>query len=455
MLFAERESAVPKPIIQGPYPTFRRLNYEESYLEFEGSTITIPMRGRRLTDKHVGPWMEDEIKLNAFMRLEIFPAYVNNLGTREFQFIIRDWYLYGRSPMLNQLFFGDPRGRKIVTSSSREEGFVPATVTFNVSNNYDVRVLVGDATPDTLFAPARDLKIRNFTSHHQRSWVEREDEPQAWRYALPTQVIYWEMLPVDAVSKIPALQRTLAEKNLGVVIVFHKKPPQEGDFNVLDDSDRLDNLLAVGAVQRLDDRGPATFTAQEPAGLAINRVKLSANTTLSPLVKPHRPLQIRWAFAQGVDPAEVLSRKGEDGRLAGAIRIVSPARSLGTADQGPLPGEPPDSADFPARINYAINYDIAVNRVPFVEDQAGIATAVGASEVPPRDVVVAFDKPHLGHVADQYLEFGPGHCTGMHEISQTEYDENVNFARYWRTVPLDPDDSGWEPFKDFDPKTQY
>jgi hypothetical protein len=60
-----------KPIISGPYKTFRRLNTEETFLEFERSTITIPMKGRRSPNE---PWMEEEIKLKAFMRLEIYPG---------------------------------------------------------------------------------------------------------------------------------------------------------------------------------------------------------------------------------------------------------------------------------------------------------------------------------------------------------------------------------------------
>ncbi|HEX8534377.1 MAG TPA: hypothetical protein VF662_09430 [Allosphingosinicella sp.] len=38
---------MPKPIIQGPYRTFRRLNRNETFLEFEGSTITIDMPPNR------------------------------------------------------------------------------------------------------------------------------------------------------------------------------------------------------------------------------------------------------------------------------------------------------------------------------------------------------------------------------------------------------------------------
>ena len=39
-------SKMVKPIISGPYRTFRPLNAEESFIEFEGSTVTIPMKAR-------------------------------------------------------------------------------------------------------------------------------------------------------------------------------------------------------------------------------------------------------------------------------------------------------------------------------------------------------------------------------------------------------------------------
>ncbi|HEX8224134.1 MAG TPA: hypothetical protein VF605_09990 [Allosphingosinicella sp.] len=85
---------MPRPIVQSPYRTFRRLTRNETFLEFEGSTITIDIKARKSADD---PWMEEELKLRAYMRLEIFPPYINNLGTREFQFIIRDWWLNGKS----------------------------------------------------------------------------------------------------------------------------------------------------------------------------------------------------------------------------------------------------------------------------------------------------------------------------------------------------------------------
>ena len=149
---------MPRPIIQGPYRTFRRLNQNETFLEFEGSTITIDLKAR----KPGGAWMHEELKLRAFMRLEIFPPYVNNLGTREFQFIIRDWWLNGKSEMLSELFFDDPRGYWLGNEKQPHQkyrDFVPATVTFRVANHYDVTV-DGGGSAESLFAPATQLEIR-------------------------------------------------------------------------------------------------------------------------------------------------------------------------------------------------------------------------------------------------------------------------------------------------------
>lgn len=446
---------MPKPILQGPYRTFRRLNGDESYLEFEGSTITIPMRGRQAPGD---PWMEEDIKLSAFMRLEIFPPYVNNLLGREFQFIIRDWYLYGKSPMLNRLFFNDPRGRWM----DDHDDFVPAVVTFNVSNNYDVKVIDTDLPVHQIFGSTKHLEIIGLTSHHLRSWVKYADRDRLDRYSLPESDIHWQILSANPKDKATseALTRGLGASPNGPVIVFHTKPSSDGPFRAADPRDRSEHLLALGSLEGQKDKtGPGhRFTAREPrfgagGGLLASRVQLSGNTVLSPLAWPRQPLEIRWVLAD--DRSLDRIRHAVDGKpISGSIRIVSPSRSLGSAEQRPDPGDPIDSADFPARITYAINYDIRINDERFVEDQAGIAIAVGAQEIPPRDVTVAFDKPHVGRVASAYLEFGPGHCTGMHEIPATEYLHNVNFARYWRTVPL-AEDGNWAAFQDFDPNVSY
>lgn len=411
------------PIRSGPYRTFHRLQPHESYLEFEGSTITIPLRAR-MTDN--SPWMHDEVKLKAYMRLEVFPSYVNGLGTREFQFIIRDWDLYGTCPLLNKLFYGHPLGRELdpdgpgkkVAAPER----LPAVLTFCVSNNYSKE---GDPENDIL-GPVDELEIRNLTSHDLRSADDAGDG--SLLYGNPGNSLYWEVVESSK----------LGSKHPGFTVMFYKRPPRAG--GAVPALDRAKERESVLATVEVDKNG--TIEAQlsvDSYRRAGNVAKLTGNTVISPLHRPRTPIQIRWK----------LGRKPRAGR--GRIRIVSPARSLCTAEQRPEVGMPFDSADFPARLIYAINYHIHVNRERFVEDQAGIAIAVGATEIPPRDVTVAFDKPHMGTVLGKYLEFGPGHCTGMHEITEDEYTLGARICRYWRTVPLGLVDpvTPFDPFRDY------
>lgn len=466
---------MPRPIIQGPYRTFRRLNQNETFLEFEGSTITVDLKARKSPNDE---WMREELKLRAFMRLEIFPAYENNLGTREFQFIIRDWWLHGKSEMLSRLFFdNDPRGFDLEQNGPKVPGtdnpkycdYVPASVTFNVSNNYEVEAHpITDSKAavraEDIFASARELEIRNLTSHHTRVWSDNQGRGQGRTYSLPGNRIFWQIVPADKVNGLGLLDKDTKAP----VVVFHKKPARlsedrtvtkDSRFDVRNGKDRADFLLAIAPIGK-DGR----ITASSHGGDACNRlealsVQQHGNVTLSPHYRPIRDLEIRWRLAKGMDLerlAELVRNaapRGGDGVLSGSIRIVSPARSLGTAEQGPVGDEPYDSCDFPARLTYAVNYNIFINREQFVEDQAGIAIAVGALEIPPRDVTVAFDKPHIGQVLSQYLEFGPGHCTGMHEIPEHEFEHGVKFCRYWRTVPLKNDPGSWTDFEDFDPET--
>jgi hypothetical protein len=431
-----------KPIQSGPYRTFRRLNADESFLEFEGSTITIPMRGRRSA---ADPWMEEDIKLKAFMRLEVFAPYRNNLGTREFQFIIRDWDLHGKSPMLNRLFYDDPRGKWTGTH------FRPAVVTFNVANTY---VTEGDDGRN-IFGPERNLEIRNLTSHHLRSWTQHPQTEMGLVYGLPANRIYWQIVDI---SKFTAEERKPFQdfsEGDAPLLVFYKSPVVrfnglEVEFDLRDQRTVAESLLAIAKQTGEGQRAAgATFVAQALSSAQFEIVQLPGNTVVSPLDRPRTGLELRWELAPGVRGFNDLKKfVGK----SGAIRIVAPSRSLGVSEVAPRLGDPSDSADFPARITYAINYNIFLNKERFVEDQAGIAIAAGAEEIPPRDVTVAFDKPHIGQVLQHFLEFGPGHCTGMHEISELEYRIGVNFCRYWRQVPLDPLSTA---FQDYDPSTYY
>jgi hypothetical protein len=455
------------PIISGPYRTFRRLNAYETFLEYEGSVITIPMKGRRSKND---PWLTDDIKLHAFMRLEIYPPYLNNLNTREFQFTIRDWDLYGTSPMLNQLFFDDPRGKMVKWKDRKTNhvhvDYVPATVTFRVANNYAVETFDVGVNPCDVFSPVHELELRNLTSHAFRGWVRLPEQDNQWTYTQPEHRIYWEALSVSeakriaaAVGKEPALA-PMFEADVPIII-FHKKNPRDGDFELENDDDRLNDLLAIASLGKARIAGTTTFKATAPISRSpANFTQINGNTVLSTSSRAREQFELLWSLADKFknfgefDKFIVQHARSTKKSLRGVIRVVSPARSLGTADQGPELGGKIDSADFPARITYAVNYDIFLNCDKFVEDHAGIAIAVGALEIPPRDVTVAFDKPHLGHVLSRFLDFGPGHCTGMHEIPPNEYAAGLNIARYWRTVPLD-DVGDWSQYRPYDPGHEY
>lgn len=391
---------MPIPILSGPYKTFRPLNAYESFVEYEGSTITIPIRARRRGDD---AWRKEEVKLSAHMRLEVFPAYVNGLGTREFQFIIRDWELHGTSALLNWLFFDDELGW---LADDPLQGRLQAVLTFTVSHNV---IKYGDAD-DTLLGPVDHLILDGLTSHHLRRKPPDDGRLVAGRQS---NYLNWEITG-DAAA--------------GFRVVFHTKPVDaKGQIVPFDIKNDLPHLLGMSKPAAAGDQFVATLGE---AGVATSRnmVRTPGNTVVSPLQSARRPLEIRWR----------LGSKPRAGR--GRLRIVSPSRSLCTAEQRPDPGHPLDSADFPARLVYASNYHIFINQERMVEDQAGIAIAVGALEIPPRDVKVAFDKPHVGTVLEKHLAFDEGHCTGMHEITEAQFWDGMNYARYCRQkLPLVPD----------------
>ena len=413
---------MPIPIISGPYKNFRPLLPGQSFVEYEGSTITIPLTVKLPR----GELKTEPIQLHAFMRLEVFPAYLNGLGTREFQFIIRDWELFGYSELLNELFYGNPLGRE------RDPGEGPykadldkrrrevAVMTFTLSRNYfkyddDDNKKLGPVERGTPEKQTREqlLSIDDLTSHDIRG-----------------NYIYYQIM----------------KQGHGFSVLFHNKPP-EGDA-----TSRIGLLRSKGGVGReqvaykdrvhllaradsaIGDKekplGPndefiATLSDDEHAESIIT--PSNGNTVVSTLMRPRKPVSIRWRLGNAPQDGDV-----------GRIRIVSPAKSICTSHQGPDLGRPFDSADFPARIMYAASYHIFINRERFVEDQAGVALADGVHEIPPRDVTVAFDKPHTGEVLNRYLEFGPGHCTGMHEITVDRYLYGKAISEYWRTQPLNP-----------------
>jgi hypothetical protein len=390
------------PILSGPYKVFRPLNPGDTFLEYEGSTITIPLTATMKDPNGQVAWTRTEdIQLKAFMRLEVMPPYINGLGTREFQFTIRDWDLFGTNNLLNEFFFGDPLGAlrlprpkpkshpNVLEDRRRRQ----AWMTFQVARHY---FKVGD-DENQILAKTDLLEIDHITSH------DLEDRH-----------IYWQV-EEGGKSKLR--------------VIFHNKPPVRGKLSTLnlkEDSVDYDHLLAVA--EDIQQDGTFTATIPQEEHEQGNVAFALGNTVISKSTKLRTPVVIRWKLGANPRPS------------VGAIRIVSPPKSIGTAHQRPEPGYPLDAADFPARIMYAASYHIHLNNVRFVEDQPGIAICDGVHEIPPRDVTVAFDKPHHGTVLDSLhvLEFGPGHCTGMHEIPEEEYRRGVQFARWCRTLPLTP-----------------
>lgn len=393
-------STVPTiPIQSGPCKTFRPLNPYETFIEYEGSTITIPLTVVRKDKNGVEVSSQTEpIVLRAFMRLEVLPAYINGLGTREFQFIIRDWDLFGTNHLLNEFVYGrnNPRGALILPAPKgnqprRQQAFM----TFTVAHHYRK---IGDDDNQNL-ATAEHLVIDNVTSHD-----------------LTDGHIFWQ---IDSTPK-------------GLRILFHNKSAgsraQAASLNVNEHPADLDHLLGVAETLGDSENFTATRTPEEYGreNLAFSK----GNTVVSDLIKLRTPVSIRWKLGKNPKPG-----------ANGAIQIISPPRSICTAHQRPEPGYPFDSADFPARIMYAASYHVHINQVRFVQDQAGIAICDGVHEIPPRDVTVAFDKPFSGGLRNdiyQILKYGPGCCIGMHEIAEEEYRRGVEFARHCRTLPLQP-----------------
>jgi hypothetical protein len=393
---------MPIPIRSGPYKTFRPLIQEETFVEFEGSIITIPLTARLERSNGQIEEKTEDIKLMAFMRLEVHPAYFNNLGTREFQFTIRDWDLFGYSPLLNELFYGNRRGGSPLRKGGHRR---QAVMTFEVSHHYEKN----DDENNEVMASSRHLTVENITSHDSCNGC-----------------LFWQVRP----SKT---------KRGTWSVCFHNKPNRDGikelkPFSLEEEEDDIHLLAMIDGIEggqefvaTLGEEYFATLNPKEHSEEIPGR-RITAwsegNTVVSKIVNLRTPMTIKWRL--GKSPREA----------SGTVRVVSPSRSICTAEQGPSLGEAHDSCDFPARIVYAANYHVSINKERFIEDQSGVAIACGVHEIPPRDVTVAFDKPHAGYVLGKYIKFGNGHCTGMHEITEVAYRKGLAVCKFWRNQPL-------------------
>ena len=84
-------------------------------------------------------------------------------------------------------------------------------------------------------------------------------------------------------------------------------------------------------------------------------------------------------------------------------------------------------ADYPATIIYSACYDVFANQEKIIDAQMGVALCTPVVGIPPRNVLVAFEKPFEDRVRG--IAFRPGCCWGMHWISLEEFLAGVNRAR--------------------------
>jgi len=96
-----------------------------------------------------------------------------------------------------------------------------------------------------------------------------------------------------------------------------------------------------------------------------------------------------------------------------------------------------DGADFPATIIYNACYDVYLNQEKIVDAQMGVAICTPIVSLPPRGVMVAFEKPFED--VQRGIAFLRGCCWGMHLLEWLGFLEGVNRAREIR---------GWKPVSD-------
>lgn len=94
-----------------------------------------------------------------------------------------------------------------------------------------------------------------------------------------------------------------------------------------------------------------------------------------------------------------------------------------------------EGPDFPATIVYSACYDVYVNKDRIIEGQMGVAICTPIVSIPPRNVLVAFEKPFEDR--KRGIAFNRGCCWGMRTIKPEEFLEGANRARTirgWKSV---------------------
>lgn len=92
-----------------------------------------------------------------------------------------------------------------------------------------------------------------------------------------------------------------------------------------------------------------------------------------------------------------------------------------------------EGSDFPATIIYSACYDVYLNKDKIIDAQMGIAICTPIVSIPPRNVLVAFEKPFEDR--KRGIAFNRGCCWGMRTNTANEFLEGANHARKIRGWP--------------------
>lgn len=99
-----------------------------------------------------------------------------------------------------------------------------------------------------------------------------------------------------------------------------------------------------------------------------------------------------------------------------------------------------EGPDFPATIIYSACYDVYANKEKIIDAQMGVAICTPIVSIPPRNVLVAFEKPFEDR--KRGIAFDRGCCWGMRTITPDEFLEGTNHAREIRGWPKVKDPYG-------------
>ncbi len=80
--------------------------------------------------------------------------------------------------------------------------------------------------------------------------------------------------------------------------------------------------------------------------------------------------------------------------------------------------------DYPAYIVYSAIYDIWLNERRIVENRAGVAFAKNVYEIPPEDIIVAFEKPF----ELPPFRYRSGTCSKMRRITKEQFEHGATIA---------------------------